>query len=103
MSELTAEQKLANLKLKLSEDIRSNDRQIRYEIKKVANHITKLIRDKLANGAPEKIELYKEEYSDILEFLFCIKEDVIYKRKGSEYTTSYYDDNRIKTEILNQL
>jgi hypothetical protein len=92
MSELTAEQKLANLKLKLSEDIRSNDRQIKYEI-----------RDKLANGAPEKIELYKEEYSDILELLFCIKEDVIYKRKGSEYTTSYYDDNRIKTEILNQL
>jgi hypothetical protein len=55
------------------------------------------------NGAPDKIELSKEEYSDILDFLFCIKEDVIYKRKGSEYAASHYDDNRIKNEILNQL
>lgn len=103
MSELSADQKLANLKLKLSNEVISNNRQIQYEVKRGAKAVTKLIRDKFTNGLPDNLELSKAEYTAILDYLYCVEEDVMYKYKGSEYSASYYDDNRIKTEILNQL
>lgn len=103
MAELSAEQKLSSLKLKLSEEIRHNDRQIKYEIKKGAKAATKLIRDKFTNGCPDTLELSKQEYTAILDYLYCVEEDVMYKYKGSEFSACYYDDNRIKTDIINQI
>jgi hypothetical protein len=103
MAELTAEQKLAYLKLKLLEEIRSNERQILCVIKQGAKNQIKLIRDKFVNGMPDKIELTKEEYQPLLDYLNCVSNNEINKLKGSEYANPYYSDNRIKTEILNQL
>lgn len=102
MSDETAEIKNIRLRAKLLAEVRTAERQIAYNIENGAGNIYKdILEGKIRQKRPDTIELTKEEYEKLEDYLQAVNKNEMYRL--TKHLKDYYTEIQIKYEILNQL
>lgn len=99
----TAEIKNLKLRAKLLDEIANTERQIKYCVTSGAGLLLRELQAKMGYSRPKKLELTREEFEKIESYLTFVEKDEMWRTAGNKYIESYYDEAKIKKEILNQL